>query len=526
MKNSFSILIIVLLYSNSIYTKDLDFKDGFKQGYGMGYCKEDRLKDPSFDCRIYHPFNVSIPEPQEGKDSYKDGYEIGYNKGMEDYKSNFDWNIFKILTVVIIYILLSSLIIFIIWGPKFIGGIVFILVTFGGWFGSYYLLENYYQNIHDHYDYLIIITLIVSFIITLILFSIIGNFKTSLFEKSSIIDYLKDHKKLISENSKKFKLLEKDYQRFKTIFDKQEILNNLYEEFDKNKNGTIDLFEVKGEINQLIVKHKVLIIERGKEYNQNFINNLVKVENFLNEKSKNINDFLKLITKKIKKEFSEKKLKQFYDNTYGSNEVLKNLLTNPRKTFSVIDKILNEEESEGLIKLEIPDIELVKDKRIVGYIDGIYYGQKNIESDIKQLGEDYISQRDFLRIEIHSYNLILYHSLHLINSIVEDDFHTFNIIYERLDKLNIFNSNWENEVSEKLTQIELNLGNLITELRQIGQGIINSIEDLTFVTENGNDMLSDKLGEINSGINVNNLLTSINTYQNYKINQKTKPFRR
>ena len=144
-------------------------------------------------------------------------------------------------------------------------------------------------------------------------------------------------------------------------------------------------------------------------------------------------------------------------------------------------------------------------------------------------GESWIeetdSYKDFLRDEIHSYNLILYHSLHLINSIVEDDLHTFNIIYERLDKLNIFNTNWENEVSEKLTQIEFNLGELVKEVRHVGQGIINSIQDLTFVTEKGNDMLSNKLGEINSGINVNNLLTGINTYQLSKINRNTKSLR-
>ena len=91
--------------------------------------------------------------------------------------------------------------------------------------------------------------------------------------------------------------------------------------------------------------------------------------------------------------------------------------------------------------------------------------------------------------------------------------------------MNIFNTNWENEVSEKLTQIEFNLGELVKEVRHVGQGIINSIQDLTFVTEKGNDMLSNKLGEINSGINVNNLLTGINTYQLSKINSNTKSLR-
>lgn len=509
MKNSFSILIIVLLYSNSIYTKDLDFKDGFKKGYGMGYCKEDRLKDPSFDCRVYHPFRVSIPEPQEGKDSYEDGYEIGYNKGMEDYKSNisqksnFDWTLIRniLYSLIILWVVVKLLIKLISLGYLWITFFVLWIVTFLGGGLIFRFLGNPISDINFWIG--------ISFVLTIIIFYILGNYDERKFQKNKEKQNSINYKNSLIEYSKKFNSIKKEYRKLGTKLDSEKILNDINEEFDKNKNGVVDLFEVKGEINQLIHKHKDLIVERGLKHNQNFINNFVRVENYLNDKSNNINDLLKRIIKEIKD-------CSFYKNEYDELEIQK-------KRF---EKILKVGESEVLTSIKNFNEEFGNSSdnpnkffefKIHDFEHFLFRG----ESWIKETD----SYKDFLRDEIHSYNLILYHSLHLINSIVEDDLHTFNIIYERLDKLNIFNTNWENEVSEKLTQIEFNLGELVKEVRHVGQGIINSIQDLTFVTEKGNDMLSDKLGEINSGINVNNLLTGINTYQLSKINSNTKSLR-
>jgi hypothetical protein len=115
--------------------------------------------------------------------------------------------------------------------------------------------------------------------------------------------------------------------------------------------------------------------------------------------------------------------------------------------------------------------------------------------------------------------------LNLINSAVENDQITFYNIYEKLDKLNIFNSNWQNEISQKLSNIDNNFSLLHKEIKDMGENIVNAIWDLSYATEETNDILNDKLGEINSGINANNLLTAINTYQNYQINKNTKSLR-
>lgn len=138
---------------------------------------------------------------------------------------------------------------------------------------------------------------------------------------------------------------------------------------------------------------------------------------------------------------------------------------------------------------------------------------------------DYKKLVDFFESEMHTYNLILLNSFNLIVSLIDDNQFTFYKIYERFDKLNIFNSNWENQVKEKLTNIEYNIESLISEVNFVGKNIVNSINDLTYITSESNERVNNKLKEIDSSIQVNNLLTLINTYQNYKTNKNTKSLR-
>ena len=250
--------------------------------------------------------------------------------------------------------------------------------------------------------------------------------------------------------------------QIKTLFSSFE--EKLINEFDKDNNNIVDVIEVNDDFNQLLKKHNDVIIERGKEYNKNYIHQFVKVSNYLKNKRDNIN----LILKNIKTEFSINGYERRWDIPYYSDEI------NEKRSFII--------------------------SRCESYFE-------------------------LIRIEIQSYHLLLYNSLNLINSAVENDQITFYNIYEKLDKLNIFNSNWENEISQKLTNIDNSFILLHKEIKDMGENIVNAIWDLSYVTEQTNDILNDKLGEINSGINTNNLLTTINTYQNYQINKNTKSLR-
>lgn len=131
-----------------------------------------------------------------------------------------------------------------------------------------------------------------------------------------------------------------------------------------------------------------------------------------------------------------------------------------------------------------------------------------------------------LKNQIHTYELLLFHSLNMIISIVEDDLISFYEIYESFDKLNIFNSNWENEVSEQLKNLEVGLSDLMYSINTMERNIVNVLDELRYVTQTGflelEQSVTKELQSIDSSINFNNLLTGISVYQLYKINKQTK----
>ncbi len=133
---------------------------------------------------------------------------------------------------------------------------------------------------------------------------------------------------------------------------------------------------------------------------------------------------------------------------------------------------------------------------------------------------------NLLKNQIHTYELLVFHSINMITSLVESDLITFYEIYECFDQLGVFNSNWENEVSDKLTNIGDGIKDLMYSIYKMENKIVNSINNLTYVTQDSfkelNMSVNNQLSGINSSIKFNNLLTGIQTYQMYKINQNTK----
>jgi len=133
---------------------------------------------------------------------------------------------------------------------------------------------------------------------------------------------------------------------------------------------------------------------------------------------------------------------------------------------------------------------------------------------------------NLLKNQIHTYELLVFHSISMITSLVESDLITFYEIYECFDQLGVFNSNWENEVSDKLTNIGNGLTELMYSIYQMENMIVNSINNLTYVTQDSFFQLQGsverQLSSIDSSIKFNNLITSIQIYQMYKINQNTK----
>ena len=113
----------------------------------------------------------------------------------------------------------------------------------------------------------------------------------------------------------------------------------------------------------------------------------------------------------------------------------------------------------------------------------------------------------------------------MIVSLVEDDMITFYEIHEQFDTLNMFDSKHEKDISQKLSNIGDGLESLMYEIRDMGNQISNSIQELSYVTEQSNQQLQGQLSEIDSSVKTNNLLTTIQTYQTYKINKNTRGLR-
>ena len=153
-------------------------------------------------------------------------------------------------------------------------------------------------------------------------------------------------------------------------------------------------------------------------------------------------------------------------------------------------------------------------------IQSIFDSIKDIPDE--ELLNEYV---EILKGNIHSYNLLLYHSLNMISSLVEDDVISFYEIYEAFDNLNMFDSKWERDVSQELLNIGDGLKKLMFEVKEMGENISAGLSELTYATEQTNDILDNKLSEIDSSIQANTLITLINTYQSYKINKNTKSLR-
>ena len=157
---------------------------------------------------------------------------------------------------------------------------------------------------------------------------------------------------------------------------------------------------------------------------------------------------------------------------------------------------------------------------------------------------------DFLNTQINLHNVLLFHSINMIGAIINDDLITFNEIYFKFDKLDIFNSNWENNLQSRLENLnnelvkvksklsEINIGinkmnqnfkELIYNVHEMERNITSELSNLSYTIDYGNSELNNSLTKelenINSGIAMNNLLTGIQAYQTYKINGNTKNLR-
>ena len=140
---------------------------------------------------------------------------------------------------------------------------------------------------------------------------------------------------------------------------------------------------------------------------------------------------------------------------------------------------------------------------------------KDIHLDLDEL-------TNLLDDQIYFHNLLLVHSINMVICLIENDRITFFEIYESFDKLKIFKSDHESEVSEQLQNIGFGLRNLLLSIDRMENKIVKGLNNISYDINKFNSTVSNELKNIESSINFNNLLTGIQTYQTYKINKNTK----
>tara|TARA_B100000989_G_C19493544_1_gene450918 strand:+ start:439 stop:1524 length:1086 start_codon:yes stop_codon:yes gene_type:complete len=241
-------------------------------------------------------------------------------------------------------------------------------------------------------------------------------------------------------------------------------------------------------------------------------NQKVIVENIDNKLSKNKDNKLELLINDFIKELDSDS-NNTIDVIQHDNEFMK-ILKLKQKIIVKMDKSENEDFTKQFIKLSNFLIE--KEKNLQRIFKRI--------PDIDKL-EKFDEFKFHLYEQIQFYNLLRINSLQMISSLIDDDRLTFFTIHENFDKLGVWNTNFENQFLSKMDILNSNIERLISEINIMGSSINQSIDKLITITHENTSSLSDKLSEVGSKLDVSNMLSTINTYQNYKINKNTKSLR-
>ena len=246
--------------------------------------------------------------------------------------------------------------------------------------------------------------------------------------------------------------------------------------------------------------------------------------------------FLKTIEHFKKESVSNKSLeyKLELENSFGKWSQLET-------HFKEVNNILKSKESEIQNKEKEFHTNFIQDFiRTLNFIDKNIKNSRNLNIRFQGRIErktyestEFIEQLNKL---IESENLfittnssILFGLVEMIRSIIYDDRVRFYQIYEKFDKMRIFNSQYQNDVlnslnsiNDNLVELNSNIETLTNTIDKLGKELISSIRELKFEVSYLNDTISSQLQNISTKLDVNNLLNVVQTYQLWRINSNTK----
>ena len=287
--------------------------------------------------------------------------------------------------------------------------------------------------------------------------------------------------------------------------EKKEKYLELVRELDKDNNGTIDVVE-GNDFSNILKKNQEKIIEINRDYIKQF----VQVSNYLKLKRKSLQNVFESLNNAI----NEGGIYTSLDSYFKGINVQEHVINNSKLAFVKEVK-------------EIMGIGLKEAKEIVDefYLSGDFKKIKG--GKIFRPLDEYLIMEHFevLKDDIHIYNLLLVQSLNMVASLVKNDMITFYEIYEKFDELNMFDSKHERDLKNHLQNVNENLGDVMNQIQIMGENVISSIGELSMITEESSKLISDGLESVNSSIQANNLINSIQTYQLYRIGKNIKSLR-
>jgi len=127
---------------------------------------------------------------------------------------------------------------------------------------------------------------------------------------------------------------------------------------------------------------------------------------------------------------------------------------------------------------------------------------------------------EVLKDELHLYHLLFFQSVAMVQAIREEDLVTFYDIHVMMDKLRVFDGQFEKDVRERLNNIEDRLDNVIEAVETIGGEMVAAMGQLMELTAHSSGLVLNALGSIDSSIKATNLLNAVQSYQLYRMGKK------
>jgi hypothetical protein len=326
-----------------------------------------------------------------------------------------------------------------------------------------------------------------------------------------------------------------------------------------------------------LVEHKINIPENNFEIPSDYLLKKIFYKDYIPQK-KEIDEKLKLLRLRNKETISDKKNQNQIDKNNIEKQFIRDeyeLIKKSRElqfkfhdqTFSCFKKLYIESPilfQSSLFSSLLSSTKIDNEKQILNltrYNKYIHENEINYDENIDLLfkkikkGGNHSKEVELL-LEKRKNLITYYNSFHImLISLQEDKIGTYMDVYVELESLGIFNSFFEKSVLEKLTQLNETVIKIDNRLRlvnsqlsktnnylsilnkhmynmniQIGEisNKLNTLEDISYSIKEGNNLMregNELLKDVRSGIRFNNLISSIQTYQLYKINKNTRGLR-